>query len=46
VQGSFAEPMGRGQAVERDANGVNYGASDPRDDGEAVPQGPVFALKR
>ncbi len=46
VQGSFAEPMGRGQAVERDASGVNYGASDPRDDGEAVPQGPVFGVKR
>jgi gamma-glutamyltranspeptidase/glutathione hydrolase len=45
--GSFAEPMGRGQAVERDAAGVNYGASDPRDDGEAVPQGPpLFRLKR
>ena len=37
--------MGRGQAVERDAAGVNYGASDPRDDGEAVPQGPpLFGL--
>lgn len=46
VQGSFAEPMGRGQAVERDGAGVNYGASDPRDDGEAVPQGPVFGVKR
>ncbi len=44
--GSFAEPMGRGQAVERDAAGVNYGAPDPRDDGEAVPQGPpLFGLK-
>jgi gamma-glutamyltranspeptidase / glutathione hydrolase len=47
VVGSFAEPMGRGQAVERDAAGVNYGASDPRDDGEAVPQGPpLFGVKR
>jgi gamma-glutamyltranspeptidase/glutathione hydrolase len=45
--GSFSEPMGRGQAVERDAAGVNYGASDPRDDGEAVPQGPpLFGVKR
>jgi gamma-glutamyltranspeptidase/glutathione hydrolase len=43
--GSFAETMGRGQAVERDASGVNYGASDPRDDGEAIPQGPVFGFK-
>jgi gamma-glutamyltranspeptidase/glutathione hydrolase len=46
VVGSFSAAMGRGQAVERDAAGVNYGASDPRDDGEAVPQGPpVFGLK-
>ena len=46
VQGSFSASMGRGQAVERDAAGVNYGASDPRDDGEAIPQGPVFGVKR
>jgi gamma-glutamyltranspeptidase/glutathione hydrolase len=46
VVGSFSAAMGRGQAVERDGNGVNYGASDPRDDGEAVPQGPpLFGLK-
>jgi len=31
--------FGGGQAVERDiATGMNYGASDPRKDGEAIPQ--------
>jgi gamma-glutamyltranspeptidase/glutathione hydrolase len=36
----FASPMGRGQAVLRDTHGVNYGASDPRGDGSAVPENP------
>ncbi|HEV2419754.1 MAG TPA: gamma-glutamyltransferase family protein [Terriglobia bacterium] len=37
--GDFASDVGGGQAVMRDsATGVNYGASDPRKDGEAVPQ--------
>jgi gamma-glutamyltranspeptidase/glutathione hydrolase len=41
LQGSFASPMGGGQAVMRDfASGVNYGASDPRKDGQAVPELP------
>jgi hypothetical protein len=31
--------MGGGQAVERDfTSGVNFGGSDPRKDGEAVPE--------
>jgi gamma-glutamyltranspeptidase/glutathione hydrolase len=34
----FAYPMGRGNAVMRDGQGVNYGASDPRGDGEAIPE--------
>jgi gamma-glutamyltranspeptidase/glutathione hydrolase len=35
--GAFSSNMGGGQAVLRDfATGVNYGASDPRKDGEAV----------
>jgi gamma-glutamyltranspeptidase / glutathione hydrolase len=39
VLGSFADPMGGGQAVMRDfAAGVNYGASDPRKDGAAIPE--------
>ena len=39
VRGSFADPMGGAQAVMRDfATGVNYGASDPRKDGAAIPE--------
>ena len=38
---AFADNMGGGQAVLRDfAAGVNYGASDPRKDGEAIPEQP------
>jgi gamma-glutamyltranspeptidase/glutathione hydrolase len=37
VQGDFCSLMGGGQAVQRTA-GVNYGASDPRKDGAAVPE--------
>jgi gamma-glutamyltranspeptidase/glutathione hydrolase len=41
VRGSFASDVGGGQAVRReDSTGVNYGASDPRKDGAAVPQPP------
>ena len=37
--GSFATSVGGGQAVMRDyAHGINYGASDPRKDGAAIPQ--------
>jgi gamma-glutamyltranspeptidase/glutathione hydrolase len=43
VLGDFASPMGGGQAVIHDsATGVNYGASDPRKDGEAVPEPPPY----
>jgi len=39
VQGDFSSEMGGGQAVVHDtATGVNYGASDPRKDGAAVPE--------
>jgi len=39
VRGDFSPVMGGGQAVLRDfSSGVNYGASDPRKDGEAIPQ--------
>jgi gamma-glutamyltranspeptidase/glutathione hydrolase len=35
--GMYSSSVGGGQAVMRDfAGGVNYGASDPRKDGEAV----------
>jgi gamma-glutamyltranspeptidase/glutathione hydrolase len=37
VQGHYCSLMGGGQAVMR-AGGVNYGASDPRKDGAAVPE--------
>ncbi|MEO7649216.1 MAG: gamma-glutamyltransferase [Bryobacteraceae bacterium] len=44
----YSGAMGRGQAVWRDLpNGVNYGASDPRGDGAAVPEGPpVFPIAK
>jgi len=39
VLGDFSSTMGGGQAVIHDsAKGVNYGASDPRKDGAAVPE--------
>ena len=41
VRGSFFSLVGGGQAVLRDfAAGVNYGASDPRKDGEAIAELP------
>lgn len=41
LRGSFSSAMGGGQAVQRDFSmGVNYGASDPRKDGEAIPELP------
>jgi gamma-glutamyltranspeptidase/glutathione hydrolase len=43
-EGAFSEVMGGGQAVLHDrATGVNYGASDPRKDGSAVPE-PLIAI--
>ena len=39
LRGDYSAVMGGGQAVMRDLDtGVNYGASDPRKDGEAIPQ--------
>lgn len=39
VQGDFSDEMGGGQAViHNTGTGVNYGASDPRKDGEAIPE--------
>lgn len=39
VRGSYSTHMGGGQAVRRDfSTGVNFGASDPRKDGAAVPE--------
>jgi len=42
VKGTYSAPMGGGQAVLRDfSTGVNYGASDPRKDGQAVAELPL-----
>lgn len=42
LMGTYSSAMGGGQVVLRDfATGVNYGASDPRKDGEAIPELPV-----
>jgi gamma-glutamyltranspeptidase/glutathione hydrolase len=39
VRGAFTASVGGGQAVLRDfSTGINYGASDPRKDGAAVPE--------
>jgi gamma-glutamyltranspeptidase/glutathione hydrolase len=39
LRGDFAQAVGGGQAVMRDfASGVNFGASDPRKDGAAIPE--------
>ena len=39
VELRYSQVMGRGNAVEHhDSTGVNYGATDPRADGEAVPE--------
>jgi gamma-glutamyltranspeptidase / glutathione hydrolase len=41
VRGDFSTHMGGGQAVLRNfSTSVNYGASDPRKDGEAIPEPP------
>ena len=41
LKGTFSSVVGGGQAVMRDfAAGVNYGASDPRKDGQAVAELP------
>jgi gamma-glutamyltranspeptidase / glutathione hydrolase len=39
LHGAYSAIVGGGQAVRRDiSTGVNYGASDPRKDGEAIPE--------
>jgi gamma-glutamyltranspeptidase / glutathione hydrolase len=41
VRDSFSSNVGGGQAVKRDdSTAVNYGASDPRKDGAAIPESP------
>jgi gamma-glutamyltranspeptidase/glutathione hydrolase len=40
LRGNYSQFMGGGQAVMRDfKNSVNFGASDPRKDGIAIPEG-------
>lgn len=42
LDGSFSTSMGGGQAVRRNfPTGVNFGGSDPRKDGSAIPQEPT-----
>ena len=42
MHNGYSDAFGGGQAVMRDyASGVNYGASDPRKDGAAVPELPI-----
>jgi gamma-glutamyltranspeptidase / glutathione hydrolase len=44
VHGEYTAAMGRGQAVLHDSStGINYGASDPRTDGAAIPESPHFS---
>jgi gamma-glutamyltranspeptidase / glutathione hydrolase len=44
VHGEYTAAMGRGQAVLHDSGtGINYGASDPRTDGAAIPESPHFS---
>jgi gamma-glutamyltranspeptidase/glutathione hydrolase len=41
VRKEYSTTMGRGQAVLHDsATGINFGASDPRADGTAIPESP------
>jgi gamma-glutamyltranspeptidase/glutathione hydrolase len=42
LAGPYSGRMGGGQAVMSNADGVHFGASDPRKDGAAVPENPVF----
>jgi len=42
VMGTYSAAVGGGQAVLRDfVSGVNYGASDPRKDGQALAEVPI-----
>jgi gamma-glutamyltranspeptidase/glutathione hydrolase len=44
VHPDYTSQMGRGQAVLHDSKtGVNFGASDPRADGAAIPEQPNFS---
>jgi gamma-glutamyltranspeptidase / glutathione hydrolase len=42
LEDAYSQRMGRGNAVMVDSHGTKYGASDPRADGQAVPESPNF----
>lgn len=42
----YSREMGRGNAVMQNGTGVHFGASDPRADGEAIPQVPDWGRTR
>jgi gamma-glutamyltranspeptidase/glutathione hydrolase len=42
VEDAYSQKMGRGNAVMVDSHGVKHGASDPRADGLAIPEGPDY----
>jgi gamma-glutamyltranspeptidase/glutathione hydrolase len=42
LQEAYCQAMGRGNAVMFDSHGIKYGASDPRADGEAIPEHPMY----
>ncbi len=47
VMGTYSSVVGGGQAVMRDFTaGVNYGASDPRKDGAAIAELPIYATTK
>jgi gamma-glutamyltranspeptidase/glutathione hydrolase len=42
----YSQRVGGGQAVMRTGQGVNFGGSDPRKDGAAMPESPRFSTSR
>jgi gamma-glutamyltranspeptidase/glutathione hydrolase len=42
----YSMEMGRGNAVMQNGTGVHFGASDPRADGAAIPQVPVWTVSQ
>jgi gamma-glutamyltranspeptidase / glutathione hydrolase len=42
TEDAYSQKMGRGNAVMVDSHGIKYGASDPRADGQAVPEAPNY----
>jgi gamma-glutamyltranspeptidase/glutathione hydrolase len=40
----YSSRVGGGQAVMRNGEGVNFGGSDPRKDGAALPESPKFTV--